>query len=401
MLRQTLIRLALAGAILILPLYAYKVWIKTDYSDYDVYFAAATRVANGQFDQVYDFNRDGSNPYRYSPVTLPFFRPIAELPHREGRELWFFFQYLCYAAGFAILLRSLRRTGAKDATLAIAVAFLFTTRFFLDSFTIGQITGLMFLAFCLGLDAYLTQRPGWSGVALAIPSTLKVGPAILFSLLAAGGARSLIRAALATAGALAAIAMGLWAWAGTDGMLALWRGWFQILAHDTAYFDSSHYGSQSINSALLRVSKLGWFSWFTWGAAIALHKAVVVLGAGATLFVYFARKPQDARSSALLYAGGLMTYLCLMPQTFKYTLPVLAIPIALLVAGKKDRLDWVALGFGAMTLSLAGYDVIGPDAFFALQKASLPALALVLIAAATWRRAWIESKPRFEPEGNA
>ena len=58
---KRVVKLALALAVVVVPLYALKVYEKTDYTDFSVYHLAATRMAQGQWDKIYNLN-DGAAP---------------------------------------------------------------------------------------------------------------------------------------------------------------------------------------------------------------------------------------------------------------------------------------------------------------------------------------------------
>ncbi len=380
-LRTATIGLAVLFALAILPIYGKKIASKRDYADFDVYHRTAQRIQAAQWDLVYNFEVDGNCPYRYAPPSLPIFAPFARMELPSARLLWFFIQFGLYVAAFGMLWRALRRIGGgADATWITAATFLFVLRFCLDSFTIGQVSGLMLLLFCLSVDAWVARRPGVAAVALLPPAILKVGPGFLYGLFATGGRGFALLGAGWSILALAGMTVAVGAWLGDwEKYRFLWERWFHVLRSAEVFFDSAHYGSQSFKSALLRT-----FAGLGWGrsAADGLHLAVSLLGCGAILTFWAVRTPKTDRARGLFYGLGLLAYLWFMPETFKYSLPFLSIPVAFWLAGSMARVDWAVFGFGVAMLSLAGLDVIGPTLFFGMQKLSLPFVAMALIG---WR----------------
>lgn len=396
----------------VLPLYAVKVYQKPDYMDFDVYYRAAFRAKALMWDQVYTLS-DGASPFRYMPILIPLFRPFASFSLVTARLIWYFFQFLLFAGGFFFIYASLQGSSKTrpKAKLLTAIGILSILRLCLDTFTIGQVSGLMFFGFSLGLYGYTNGRLGLSILGIAIPTVLKIGPGVVFgSLLALWPSsqwkwkRSFQRAVLGI-GALVLLLRGeCGSW---ETFRNLWHGWAQMVALDSTYFDSTHYGSQSLNSFLLRTAQGGWIT--PWHAQVGHLTAAFILCLGVGVFWLF-RKPEGTLDSSpdfkgetvitrgLFYSLGLFLYMWLMPETFKYSLTPLAIPfIFLLATGARHGLTRIALLACVLTLSLAGKDIVGDDLFFGNQKASLPFFATVLLGLATLREAFLRSTPKTWP----
>jgi hypothetical protein len=182
--------LAVALAAVALPLYAYKFTHKLDYTDFDVYYRAGARALAGQWDEVYTL-ADGASPFRYAPIFLPFLALLAALPLVSAKLVWFALQSAGYAAGFVFLASSLRALGIPRAPRRgiVAISFLLVLRLILDSWTIGQVTGLMFAGFGLSLWGATRARLGWASLGLTLPTALKIGPGFGFIWLALEGLR--------------------------------------------------------------------------------------------------------------------------------------------------------------------------------------------------------------------
>ena len=395
--KRFVVLLAILGAVVCLPLYGYKVAVKKDYSDFDVYYRTAARVQAGAWNDVYNFEIDGNCPYRYAPPTLPLFEPMTVLPLAQSRLLWFFLQVGFYGMGFFLLRKTIRairlEQGLKDNSLFIlASSFLFVLRFMIDSFTIGQVTGLMFLGFTISLAATIARKPLSSVLALAFPALCKVGPLILlgptFSFDRKRFKDLLLSLVMTSAGAFLFTLIWFHDW---DRTLFLWRGWLKVLAGDSTFFDASHYGTQSIKSALMRFSAHGWI---VPQVAENAWRSIVALGTISMSVFWFLRVPQSSRGMGLFFGLAVFGYLWFMPETFKYSQPFLAIPMAMLLTGPITRYGRFAIAFGFATLSLAGLDLVGSTVFFAVQKASIPLLASLMLGAEVIFQAVQESAPR-------
>lgn len=403
--QRGVIALAVLLAIAVIPIYTFKISISHGYSDFDVYYRTAKRVANQDWTSIYSIQANGNCPYRYAPSTLPLLRPLAAFDAKQARLLWFALQFACFAMGFGLLYHIISGI-TRRPLLVCSLSFLFVLRFCLDCFMIGQITGLMFLFLCLALISSLEQKPLRAGACLAVPALLKIGPIFSYVFFhtqknttdtnSEKKAKITINCKTILGMASCVLLLFLFGllcdllWNGsTSSTLLLWKDWLAMLRADSSFFDSSHYGSQSINSALLRLSRAGWISPL---AAALLHKTLAVLGCLGILILWGRRVPKTARAKGLFYSLGIFAFLWFMPFTFKYSLPLLAIPVSMILSGPMHKLEWFAFVFGALVLSLGGLDIVGDRIFFALQKSSIPLLATFLLAAAVIRQSIQESK---------
>lgn len=388
--RRFVIRLALALALVVPPVYAIKVWQANGYTDFLVYHRAAVRAANAQWSQIYDMAADGNSPYRYAPWTLPATLPLSLLSYDHARMLWFALQLACFGGAFWILAgvtANAARAGSNQSRhWFLAFIFLYTLRFCLDSLTIGQVTGPMFLFLALALRA-------WSGLWVLPTVLLKVGTGILLPLLLLhplkrnpGESRSVraIKTSGLWIGALALLGIANLAWTGLNAQASLWDNWFYMLSKDAQFFDSSHYGSQSLNSALLRLAKHGWLNP---ASALNLRLALSILVCTGIFWIWARKRPESAHARLSYFSLGITAYLLLMPFTFKYSMPLLAFPVAALLSSPKiDRFDLAALGFGALTLSLAGPVFYGYAGYSWVHHNSLPFVAMSWIGIAVFRK---------------
>ena len=386
---------------IIVPLYGFKVWQKHDYTDFSVYYRAAQRAAAHNWEHVYDL-ADGASPFRYMPFFLTLFRPFAGLTLQIAQLSWYFLQVACFIGGFWFLYQCLRmiRKTRSHALWVTCTSALFILRFCLDTFTIGQVSSLMFLGFAGALYGWMRSRGCLAGAALAIPTLFKIGPGFTFLLFGAVGRRPEFRKKswLAAAGTFIALNVLLAAWVRPFAALReLWRNWLHIVAMDSVYYDASHYGSQSLKSVLLRLASSGFLSH---SEVSALLLTISLAGCAGVFVLWILRKPSSVLGRGFFFSLGIFPYLWFMPETFKYSLTVLAFPVAFLflaivdgTRGKSVRFEKFALAFACVTLSLAGKDLMPNGLFFGLQKASIPFLATVFLGMAILRQTLRYSRP--------
>ena len=383
----------LAG--IVLPLYAYKVNLKDDYTDFQVYYRAATHAKNLEWNTVYSFN-DGASPYRYSPPFLMVFRPFAELSLNRAQLVWYFLQYLAFGMGFFTLFKTLQMTERsrpeKVALWSTCFTFLFVLRFCLDTFTIGQVSSWMFFGFSLGLYGWVNNSLILSSLGILLPTLFKIGPGLLYGGLLNAPFKDWKKMILTSGITTSMIIVGSAFWLGSwEITQKLWSSWIEMVANDANYYDASHYGSQSIKSFLLRGVHFGWYSLEK--ANLLYVYTAITLVISLCLF-WSLRKPKSPRGRGLFFSLGVLVYICLMPEAFKYTLTNLAFPVLFLIcAEKKSYLNRFALLSGILFLSLAGKDIVGDTLFFGFQIYSLPLAVTFVISLATLELAWQASTP--------
>ncbi len=397
-------------ALIALILYAYKVSLLGPSTDFSVYYRAAERLKGLRFDSIYTL-LDGPCPFRYAPFFLPFFRPLAELSFERAQLAWFFIQFFCFLWGFVFLHRTLKliakaKQPYKTPLWITCASALFVLRFCLDCFTIGQVSSLMFFGLGVSLWAWTSERLILAGATLLIPSAFKIGPGISFLMFFGIPGSRKLRPFLGALGGVAfflaifgIMLVLLEAPAGTG--TELWRGWINIVTQAPNYFDSAHYGSQSILSFLLRLSKQGAL---TQDLAFSLHHGAALFITGFLFWFWISRSPRNHLGRAFFFSLGMFPYNWLMPETFKNALTVMAFPVALLLTAsthheykhKRALRNWsyFALVFGTLSLSLAGKDIVGDTLFFGLQNRSVPLFATFFLGLANLGWAFFLSTPR-------
>ncbi len=392
-------RFTFALLTILFPLYAYKVHLKQDYTDFSVYHLAAKRSQSLAWDQVYNL-LDGASPFRYAPPWLVFFRPFAALTLPQAQLLWYFFQFGFFSLGFYWIYQSLRlvlgKSNSDQALTVTCIGILFILRFCLDSFTIGQVSSLMFFGFSLSTYFWIRGNALWTTIGLFGPTALKIGPGFLFGIFLSSRT-SRQQQAFRTLLVLLLIFLltpsvlhPTW-----DALQSLWSSWVVIVQNDSVYFDSSHYGSQSIHSFFLRSIKHGWLSAPTAERLELLTKLWILCS---VLLIWSLRRAKSFLGRGLFISLGLFVYMGVMPETFKYSLTPLMIPFVFLCVSQSKqplflRFLRVSMMFATLTLSLAGKDIVGNDLFFSLQNRSVPLFAVFLLGICTAYLAWEESSP--------
>lgn len=139
---------------------------KSTNNDFRVYYKTSVRLQNGEWSEIYTRN-DGAFPFRYVPYTLPAFSWIAHFSEPTARKIWVLLQSLCFAIGFYFLYQSLLFIDSPHPLLGMSLSFLLTFRQFMDALYSGQVAGILFLSFCLGLYYYLRGRTILDGVAIS------------------------------------------------------------------------------------------------------------------------------------------------------------------------------------------------------------------------------------------
>ncbi len=384
---------------LVLPIYASKVYLKQDYTDFSVYYLAAKRAQHSQWSQIYNL-LDGASPFRYAPPWILFFSPFAHLDLIWAQMLWYVLQYLFFGLGFFWIYKSLRlalgKRGSSRALTVTCLGICFILRLCLDSFTIGQVSSLMFFGFSLALYCWMARNSLGVVMGLLIPTFLKVGPGFLLgTFLSTRNSQRIKAAQVALVATLTFILTPRILLPSWESLRTLWSDWASIVQNDSNYYDSSHYGSQSIHSFLLRSAKSGWISIAT-ASRLEIFCGLSLCAAVGVFWLL--RRARSFQGRGLFFSLGLFVYMGLMPETFKYSLTPLAIPFVLLWTSRSKqkhvrRAVQFSLAFAILTISLAGKDIVGDRWFFALQYHSIPLLAIFLLGVATGVIAWEESLP--------
>ncbi len=357
------------------------------YQDFDVYHRVARRMTEGRWLDVYSL-ADLPGIFRYSPFSFALVFPWGWLDLNTARILWYLLSCGLWLGVYRVLARTLASISQESRQLQppagiLAIAFLFNARFLIDNALIGQVSAWMMLGIGLAWQGWIQNRPRLFAAGIWIPSVLKLGTLAFVAPWARMPFRSIFRFGMTflflCICSYLPILFGLKT--NLEQHLTLWSQWMQTLGTvltptSQDYLDCSHYGSQALNSALLRWSEHGWisanavFEIWSWGSLLAF-------GLVALLGVVTPWRQANSLERTLMFAFAIQTYLVWMPFTAKYSLTFLLIPMIALLWEKSLRGRRILIGGFLAFLTLPGKDIVGSDLFFGIQKLSLPAFVLL------------------------
>ncbi|MEK6705720.1 MAG: ChbG/HpnK family deacetylase [Bdellovibrionota bacterium] len=393
--RSAIITMALLLAAAALPVYTIKTTGTGTNTDFEVYYRAAQRIAVSDWNTIYTLT-DGASPFRYAPPLLPLFAPLKKFDFHTARLVWFYLQFIFFAGGFFFIFKSAKLLCRKNNLHPLVITcltMLFVYRFCLDTFMIGQVSGLLFLGLSMALYGWLAYRPATAGLGLFFPAAFKLGPGLAY-LLILSNKRFRARAFFAPLILFAVLNAVLLFMSGSWQIFKmLWASWANIVTNDSLYYDASHYGSQSLKSALLRLANI-------WpdlrGIFMGTYQISAVLGCLAILLLWLGRRPRSRSARALFFSISIFAYLWFMPETFKYNLTALALPITILLAlPNRGIATNIILFLGFITLSASGKDIVGDLIFFTSQRVSLPLLTITGLGLVTFMHLWKRSKTTY------
>jgi hypothetical protein len=196
----------------------------------DPYF---TPAQTDQIETLQDPDRYANDATRctYSPTLLYLYAPLAHLPYKTQRLIWFGIEWAALAGSILLLRATLRGRLLKDVFTALALIFFADGAFWRLHVERGQY--YIFIVFLMSLTAYLSLRKRktddgdeirhdqlWYGIPLGIAAAIRLTPlAILLPLWAAGFKRTAIGAAV--------IAMACVGATMHFGGVTLWKDYFR------------------------------------------------------------------------------------------------------------------------------------------------------------------------------
>ncbi|MGH9413368.1 MAG: glycosyltransferase family 87 protein [Terriglobales bacterium] len=183
--------------------------------------------------------------YRYPPIFLDLFRPLALLPLRLAVVLWAVGKI---AAGGAVVIALRKRWGLHDAG-ALWPGLLLIAAYFIQELRYGN---AQFFIVVMVVAAFLAERPLWRGFWLGWAAALKIWPLFFLPCL-------LVRKKWKASGWMLAWAAG-WTllpvlWRGVGAQMALLRAWLtqeRSIAALSAAAGELWYPGQSLHDVLAR-----------------------------------------------------------------------------------------------------------------------------------------------------
>jgi hypothetical protein len=356
------------GAVLV---HQYRVRIRHQMVDFEVYRTAAIRVANAE--PLYRPS-DGHYQLKYLPAFAMAMTPLGWIPDETAKIGWF--------AASVILLLGLVwasvelvpfRRLPKDLLAILTLALM--AKFFGHELTLGQANALLGAMLITALLALMRDRPVAAAILIGASVFVKPYAAIFWPWLA------FVRGRRAAAVTGAVILGGLLLPAlryGWSGNLALLADWWRTVSVSTA---PNLLDTDNISLAAL------WAKWSGVGAPATTLTAISTVA----LVMFIAALVWRGRTligRAYLEAAALMLVIPLLsPQGWDYVLLLGTAAVALLVDRWRDlTASWqVILAIALATMSLTTFDVLGREGYMRFMNLSLVTVAALAIVAGLGR----------------
>jgi hypothetical protein len=352
--------------------------------DYRVYFYGARGVFDGTR-PVYGLNSGLGWPmhYRYPPLFLLVFAPVAMLPLAWGAAVWLLLKIVVLVALLRTAFERLLVAGFSPPSL---VPVLFITPYLIEEFRYGN---AQFFVFALSVAALLLieKRPVLSAASLALGISIKVWPLFFLPYLA-------VRRKWSTAGCtlmfVALFAMLPTLYFGFGNNLRLLREWFSQETHTQLSESEIWFPNQSLRGVLMRYLTVIDYSQvpdsnYVQVNILALNPSSVrLIWMGLAIIVYaaFLWFANQRRQTPDWLGGGLAFCLIaiLEPFTQKYALSILLWPV-MIVASSQWKARGRLLLYSAAILALVQPLTPGANAQRFLQVLGLDFAAAALITA--------------------
>jgi hypothetical protein len=366
---------------------------KAKYNDFHVYYKTSQRIANKDWEHIYTRD-DGAMPYRYVPYSLMEISWLAQYPEVLARKIWLIIQATCFTAGLYFLYLSLVELKSPWALQAVCFSFMMTFRYYIDSLYCGQVAGLIFFCFSLGLYFFLRKKSQSNGVANFFPTSLKIIPGLqlIHAFIKAPGFKHKLKLLLVCFTIFLVFNIGCYFWLmkfspeipTMDLFLNLWKKWLEITLADGDYFDGRTAKSQALRGVLLRVLGVGISTETVWKICFVLGLILVFINwsfkKGNTLY-------QDASS----YTLGILSFIIFMPESLPYQIMKVIIPLAVLLSHPKiktSKLYKLTVAGFIMFMSLPTSDLIGKANAEWVQAMSFPFVVITLLFCIMFQESW-------------
>jgi hypothetical protein len=323
----------------------------------------------------------------YLPAYAWIFHPLAGLDFPAAARVWLAFNALTVLLGLGLLIDARRlpaeqrQSPLRGLRLAWVLFFGLTFQPMLSNLMHGQVTGLIFLFFCLSFWLLHRGRDFWAGLALGLIVPFKFYPA-LFVLYFLWRRQWRVVAGAVVSSAVVGVVSLL-----TVGWQANLR-YFEIVVNELEQGGMAAYNNQSILGFLLHIFTRGDIAAWQDAAApawlVALRIGMVLLLLAASVWAMrrspcATRQPMLARDLDL----ALVTFVMLLasPITWYHyymwlLLPLFVIFDTLLLSSetRASQMIWLAVAYGLIVVQ--GIAVIRPIAPQALENVWLLRLLL-------------------------
>jgi len=328
--------------------------------------------------------------YRYPPLFLLLFSPLAVLPVAWGAALWVLLKIVVLGT----LVRAIVKAQAETANLNIqsfAVPFLFITPYLIEELRYGNVQFFVFALTALAL-LQLRKRPALAAASLALGISIKVWPLFFVPYMAV---RRYWKAVGYTIGFICLLAMLPSLYFGFGGNLILLGQWFSQETQTQLSDVEIWFPSQSLRGVLMRYLSVIDYSQvpdsnypkvnvFALDPSIVRALWLVIATAAYAFFLLLVNRRRSV-SEPLETGLGFCLIALLEPFTQKYALSILLWPV-IVAAELGSKAPYRTALYLATILVLIQPVTPGADAQRFLQVLGLDfaaaALLTVLIAAA-------------------
>lgn len=335
--------------------------------DFEVYWTAAARAIDAA--PLYRAE-DGHFQFKYLPAFAVAAAPVALLPLRVAKIVWFGISVALIWTLVALSLSALPER-RRPAWVLVGVLIVAMGKFYGHELVLGQVNLLLAVLVILGILAIGRGRDALAA-ALFLAAVVVKPYAVLFLpwLVVTRGRRALAGVAIGTL-VVAAAPVALY---GLPGTIALHRAWWTTVTESTA--------PNLTNPDNVSVAAM-FAKWLGAGEAAAIMAGAVGLVLLATAAFVITRGRGLRRRESLEGALLLTMVPLLSPQGWDYVFLV-ATPAMALLANYDDRLPramrvlaWIAI----LTIGLSLFDVLGRQGYARFMSWSIITVCFFVVVA--------------------
>lgn len=363
----------LAGALLLLIATAFLPKVLEEMPDFEVYWRAGTRVLAAE--PLYRAE-DGHFQHKYWPVFGVLMTPLALLPIKAAKVVWFYGSVAALVALVAMSFRLLphRKPPPLALVLVPTIAML---KFFAHELNLGQCNALMALSVMTGFGFLRSDRTVLAGVSFALSVAIKPYSVVFLPYLLLK--RHLMALGVFLAFVLVSLVLPA-AIYGIKGNAAQIDGWIRTIAEST------------LPNLLNQDNVSIWAMYGKWlgAGSLAFGLALGTIALVGIGFLVLLWKGSGVTGGEHLEMAMLLVLLPLLsPQGWDYTL-LMAAPAVMVLVNEFQDLPVsvrVAGSTAVAVMALAVFDLMGRRAYAAFMSVSpITVCALVLLASMAYIR---------------
>ena len=353
-------------------------------NDLRVYYKIAVRMQTADSSAIYALS-DGAFPYRYVPFTLPFISWMSHFSEMTVRYVWFVIQLISFLLSLWIISKVLNLLGDQNVYFTLAVSLFLMFRYYLDSYSSGQLFGILLFIYSCGLYLLLKQKTKISVVFFLSASAVKLvpGTSLIFAFLNEKKIKDKCLIVLTFFGLFFLLNLFFMIWYkfnfidnfGVDHLKQIWRMWWTIVTHDADYFDGTTTKNQALRGFLLRFFGKDENSEFIW-------KIFFIFSLFSLCVLWTWKKSQEHLYIFSSYSLSILFFILLMPQSLPYQVMNAFIPIVLFVYVVQKNfkiIERMLLALIVLTLTLPSSGLLGRNLANQLQYFSLPMFTLIFL----------------------